>query len=132
MMIATRLVALTVFLAGCGGGEAPAPDDSGAPGDSIAPPTADLSAPPTEDLSAPPADPYAPPADLAPSSANHLYVATSGSDTKPGTQAEPFGTIHHAATVAKPDTTVHVASGTYTGNVVTNTSGTKSGRIRYV
>jgi hypothetical protein len=62
----------------------------------------------------------------------HLYVATTGSDSNPGTESEPFRTITRAARAAKPDTTIHVASGTYRENVRTQVNGTSSGRIRYV
>ena len=67
-----------------------------------------------------------------PSSFYHLYVATTGSDSNPGTQARPFKTITKAASMAKANTTVHVAPGTYNGNVTTKVSGTSSGRIRFV
>jgi len=62
----------------------------------------------------------------------HLYVATTGSDSNTGTQAKPFKTITKAASVAKASTTVHVAAGTYNGNVSTKTSGSTSGKIRFV
>jgi hypothetical protein len=62
----------------------------------------------------------------------HLYVATTGSDSNPGSQSRPFRTIQRAANLAKPSTTVHVAPGTYRENVKTKTSGTASARIRYV
>lgn len=61
-----------------------------------------------------------------------LYVATTGSDSNPGTKTAPFKTITKAAAVAKPGTTVFVAPGTYSGGFVTSTSGTASARIRYV
>ncbi|MDL2354362.1 MAG: right-handed parallel beta-helix repeat-containing protein [Pseudomonadota bacterium] len=62
----------------------------------------------------------------------HLYVTSTGSDANGGTQASPFRSITKAASVAKPDTTVHVASGTYYENVSTGASGTATARIRYV
>jgi len=62
----------------------------------------------------------------------NLYVATTGSDSNTGTQAKPYKTITKAAAVAKAGTTIHVAAGTYSGNVTTKTSGTASARIRYV
>jgi hypothetical protein len=77
------------------------------------------------------ATPSAAPLATAASTYN-LYVATSGSDSNTGTQAKPFRTITKAATVAKAGTTVHVAAGTYAGNVTTKTSGTASARIRFV
>ncbi|MES2757179.1 MAG: choice-of-anchor Q domain-containing protein [Pseudomonadota bacterium] len=64
--------------------------------------------------------------------ANHLYVAATGSDSNDGSSAAPFRTITRAARVAKPDTTVHVARGTYFENVSTNAKGKASGRIRFV
>ncbi|WP_426145357.1 DUF1565 domain-containing protein [Polaromonas sp. DSR2-3-2] len=60
------------------------------------------------------------------------YVATTGSDANPGTQAAPFRTIKKAASVVIPDTTVHVAPGTYAETITSTVSGTASGRIRYV
>ena len=65
-------------------------------------------------------------------SAYNLHVATTGSDSNTGTQAKPFRTITKAASVAKPSTTMHVAAGTYSGNVSTKTSGTSTARIRFV
>lgn len=72
------------------------------------------------------------PAPAADPSAYHLFVSTTGSDSNTGTQAKPFKTITKAASVAKASTTVHVAAGTYSGNVSTKTSGTASGKIRFV
>ncbi len=43
-----------------------------------------------------------------------LYVSTTGSDTNPGTQRQPFATIQHATDMARPGDTVSVADGTYT------------------
>jgi hypothetical protein len=62
----------------------------------------------------------------------NLYVTTTGSDSNSGSQSAPFRTITRAASLAKPSTTIHVAAGTYYGNVSTKTSGTSTGRIRYV
>lgn len=62
----------------------------------------------------------------------NLYVATTGSDSNTGTSAKPFKTIAKAASVAKAGTTIHVAAGTYSGNVTTKTSGTSSNHIRYL
>jgi parallel beta-helix repeat protein len=76
------------------------------------------------------------PAPLAAAAASpsiyNLYVSTTGSDSNPGSQSAPFKTISRAASVAKPSTTVHVAAGTYNGNVTTKVSGTATGRIRFV
>lgn len=62
----------------------------------------------------------------------HLYVATNGSDSNPGTKTRPFKTILKASSVAKPGTTVHVAPGNYAGGFSTSKSGTASARIAYV
>src|SRR6267378_251970 len=42
------------------------------------------------------------------------YVATNGSDSNPGTSAQPFRTITHAYSLAGPGTTIIVEPGTYT------------------
>ena len=42
------------------------------------------------------------------------YVSTSGSDSNPGTSAQPFRTITHAYGQAGPGTTIHVLPGVYT------------------
>ncbi|MDB5756517.1 MAG: hypothetical protein JWR56_2945 [Massilia sp.] len=68
---------------------------------------------------------------VTPSTYN-LYVATTGSDSNPGTQAKPFKTIQRGANMAKASTTVHVAPGTYRENVSTKVHGTATARIRYV
>ena len=59
----------------------------------------------------------------------HLYVSPNGSDSNPGTRAEPFRTLARAAQAATPGTTVHVAPGIYSGGVRTNASGTLEARI---
>jgi len=46
-----------------------------------------------------------------------LYVDDEGSDSNPGTEAEPFATVQHAVDVAAPGCTIHVAAGTYDGTV---------------
>jgi hypothetical protein len=60
-----------------------------------------------------------------------LYVAATGSDANPGTQAAPFKTILKASTVAQPGVTVYVAPGNYAGGFQTTTSGTEAARITY-
>ena len=42
------------------------------------------------------------------------YVATTGSDSGPGTQSQPFRTIQHAADIVNAGDTVLVSDGTYT------------------
>jgi parallel beta-helix repeat protein len=62
----------------------------------------------------------------------NVYVATTGLDSNPGSQSEPFRTIQRAAALAVPGTTVHVAPGTYRENVRTRVHGNAAARIRYV
>ena len=62
----------------------------------------------------------------------NVYVATTGSDRNPGSEAEPFRTIQRAANLATAGTTVHVAPGTYRENVRTTVHGKAAARIRYV
>ncbi|WP_338019033.1 carbohydrate-binding domain-containing protein [Azospirillum doebereinerae] len=61
-----------------------------------------------------------------------LYVSTTGSDSNSGTAGSPFKTILKASQAAGAGTTVHVASGTYSGGFQTNASGTADAPIRYV
>ena len=66
---------------------------------------------------------------------NDYYVATTGSDSGPGSQSQPWKTITHAASALSlggSGTTVHVAQGTYNECVATNRTGTANQRIRYV
>ena len=65
-------------------------------------------------------------------STGDIYVATTGSDSNPGTQASPFQTITKADSVVKAGNVVHVASGTYPGGITTTTSGTTASRITFV
>ena len=62
----------------------------------------------------------------------HLYVSPTGSDSNTGSSSSPFKTITKAASVAKAGTTVHVAPGTYYGNVATKTSGTSTNPIIFL
>ncbi|MGZ5278529.1 MAG: choice-of-anchor D domain-containing protein [Pseudobdellovibrionaceae bacterium] len=61
-----------------------------------------------------------------------LYVSTTGNDSSSGTSIAPFRTIQRAASLAKPGTIVHVAPGTYNGNIRSTVNGTAAERIRYV
>jgi hypothetical protein len=72
------------------------------------------------------------PVQAALASTYDLYVATTGNDSGSGSQSSPFRTIQHAASVARPSTTIHVASGNYVGDVSTGASGTATGRISFV
>lgn len=65
--------------------------------------------------------------DLAVAAPPHLYVATTGSDSNPGTYSAPFRTLQKAATVASAGVTVHVAPGTYNGKAYCNISGIVNG-----
>lgn len=104
---------------GCGGDpDHAAGPDADMPGD-------DGSISPPEDA---PIGPVIPPDP----SLYHLYVATTGLDTHPGTELLPVKTIQRAATLAKPSTTIHVAPGTYAENVRSQVNGTAMARIRFV
>jgi len=46
------------------------------------------------------------------------YVATTGSDTNPGTLAQPFATIQHAADTMGAGDTCYIRSGNYHEAVV--------------
>lgn len=66
------------------------------------------------------------------SGGSQLYVAPAGSDSNPGTQDYPYQTINRAADAAGPGTVVHVAPGTYPGNVLTRNGGMAGARISFV
>jgi len=51
--------------------------------------------------------------DVAATSTSSLYVATSGSDSNPGTLAAPLLTIQRAVALAQPGSTIYVRGGTY-------------------
>ncbi len=50
-------------------------------------------------------------------SVQSYYVSTSGSDSNPGTQAQPWKTIQKAANTATAGSTVNIKSGTYNESV---------------
>src|SRR5690242_18854209 len=52
-----------------------------------------------------------------------FYVSTSGSDSNPGTEAEPWRTVQHAADTARAGSTVNVRGGTYEELVTIKVSG---------
>ena len=61
-----------------------------------------------------------------------FYVSSTGSDGDDGSAGHPWRTISHAASHARPGVTIHVAPGTYYGEVITNVSGTPEARITFV
>ncbi|MGH9587435.1 MAG: DUF1565 domain-containing protein [Acidobacteriaceae bacterium] len=50
---------------------------------------------------------------VPPAHAASFYVSASGVDSNPGTQAQPFKTLQHAAAEAKPGDTVIVLGVVY-------------------
>ena len=70
----------------------------------------------------------------------HLYVATTGVDSNPGTQARPLKTIGRADALARPGYVIHVAPGTYkvsapsagSNGIKTVKNGTAADRIKFV
>ena len=70
----------------------------------------------------------------------NLYVATTGSDSNPGTQAKPLKTIGRADVLARPGYVIHVAPGTYnvsapaagSNGIKTTKNGTAADRIKFV
>src|SRR5690242_16289147 len=57
------------------------------------------------------------------------YVAPAGADANPGTLAQPFATVQHAATVAQPGDIVYLRAGTYHETVTPARSGTATAPI---
>ena len=55
-----------------------------------------------------------------------FYVATTGNDSNPGTQAAPWRTVQHAADTARAGSTVNVRGGIYEELVSINASGNAS------
>jgi hypothetical protein len=62
----------------------------------------------------------------------NYYVATTGSDSNPGTQGSPWLTMAHAATVQQLGDTVHVVAGTYDGAFTIAHSGTALYPVTYI
>lgn len=58
--------------------------------------------------------------------AAEYFVSTSGNDSDPGTQAQPFRTFSKATSVLQPGDILNIVSGTYQENVVMTRSGTAS------
>jgi hypothetical protein len=87
-----------------------------------APSTASVSAPVSRATSAPlSAAPLAPATGastaLAPLAGRAFYVSTTGSDSNPGTQLQPFRTINHGARGLQPGDTLYVMGGTYAESI---------------
>jgi parallel beta helix pectate lyase-like protein/uncharacterized protein DUF1565 len=66
------------------------------------------------------------------SGASDRYVSPRGSDRNDGSAARPWRTISHAASLARPGDTVHVAAGKYVGSVITEKGGKPEARIRFL
>ncbi|MEJ5198674.1 MAG: right-handed parallel beta-helix repeat-containing protein, partial [Anaerolineae bacterium] len=62
---------------------------------------------------------------------NTYYVATTGSDTDPGTLAQPWRTIQKAANTVNPGDTVYVRGGTYNEAVRVTRSGAAGAFITF-
>ncbi|HEY8750071.1 MAG TPA: hypothetical protein VIM11_18955, partial [Tepidisphaeraceae bacterium] len=60
---------------------------------------------------------------------SNFVVAPNGSNANPGTLAQPFATIQHAADVAQAGDTVYIRGGTYRETVTPAHSGTASAPI---
>jgi len=67
------------------------------------------------------------PAVAAVGQGHSYFVAPDGDDNNPGTAAEPWATIQHAADTLAPGDTVYVQSGTYNEAVSLNVSGSADG-----
>ena len=60
------------------------------------------------------------------------YVAKTGNDSNPGTEAQPYLTISKAATVVNAGDVVHVKPGIYYEQVLVNRSGSAGNYIKFV
>jgi hypothetical protein len=74
--------------------------------------------------------------DFVAASGNTYYVATNGSDSNPGTLAQPFLTLQHAANIATAGSTVYIEAGTYgsSGNgqrIITENNGAAGAPITF-
>lgn len=65
-------------------------------------------------------------------SATTYYVSTTGSDTNPGTEAQPWLTIQKAANVAIAGDNVIVGNGTYAEMIETKRAGTQTSPITFM
>jgi len=57
---------------------------------------------------------------------NTFYVSTSGSDTNPGTLAQPWKTVTYASANTNPGDTIYIKAGLYNENIVISKSGTST------
>jgi hypothetical protein len=72
--------------------------------------------------------------------AAHIHAATyvvdqaapAASDTNPGTEAQPFFTVQHAAGLAKPGDTIYVMAGKYNERVRANAGGAEGSPVAFV
>lgn len=65
-------------------------------------------------------------------SATGYYVATWGSDSNPGTEAQPWRTIQKAANTLVAGDTVYIKEGTYNERVIPQNSGSPGNYITYI
>ena len=64
-------------------------------------------------------------------SSNFYYVAKTGNDSNPGTEAQPWLTVQKAADTLGPGDTVYIRSGTYHERVLPRNSGSAGNNITY-
>src|ERR1039457_21848 len=69
---------------------------------------------------------------LSPVLAADYYVSPSGSDSAPGTMAQPFQTIQKAASIMVAGDTAYIRAGVYRETVTPANSGTPSAPITYL
>ena len=74
---------------------------------------------------------FSTPPNPSPTGTNY-YVSPAGNDGNDGSQQHPWLTIQHAAALAQPGATVHVAPGNYAGAITTQINGTATARIRFL
>ena len=60
-----------------------------------------------------------------------FYVSTTGKDSNPGTEKQPFLTLQHAADVIKPGQIVNVRGGRYCERLAVNSSGNEKRYITF-
>ena len=72
------------------------------------------------------------PASVTPATTYNYYVSPTGNDSAAGTKAAPFRTLARAVKAVRPNSTVWVAPGTYSGGFRNTVSGTSGGRIYFV